>query len=37
MKLNDIWICLGLSMVLFVMPKPLSVGLKEIDLQPESR
>jgi hypothetical protein len=26
MKLNDIWICLGLSMVLFVMPKPLSVG-----------
>jgi hypothetical protein len=27
MKLNDIWICLGLPMVLFVMPKPLSVGL----------
>jgi hypothetical protein len=27
MKLNDIWTCLGLSMVLFVMPKPLRVGL----------
>lgn len=26
MKLNDIWICLGLPMVLFVIPKPLSVG-----------
>jgi hypothetical protein len=31
MKLNDIWICLGLPMVLFVMPKPLSVGLRYSD------
>jgi Adenosine deaminase len=26
LRLNDIWICLGLPMVLFVMPKPLSDG-----------
>jgi hypothetical protein len=26
MRFNDIWICLGLPMVLFVMPNPLSDG-----------
>jgi hypothetical protein len=30
MKLNDIWSRLGLSMVLFVMPKPLSVRLTRL-------